>query len=609
MWWEIEKRRVTVTNGSHGKLGLCPKHTQTTAPNPEKKFRDATPTSHKPARFKSHRVPLRNLVNIHGCRPDHAKGLPYAKSDPPPFKSDKFQIRVDFEHDLEEGNPASSNSTVVFRHYLNYDVADSARNSPPFVPFWFQTDWEKAPARTSEGDVVVQSWQLGFPVITAIIVVGANQKSFSTTCHHLLEIDPSRLVDELREHIVKLSIEIDVQKELLKKLEHDRSLVQRQLNAVVDPVARLPVEISSEIFLQSLPPVPEPGAPQPLLFLNICHTWTDIALSTPHLWTGIHITSPCADGVKDGLSIWLRRAHNHPLSISLRLRGTTIDLDVSRFIWSEDRQLKHLEICHQGRSTKAIIDGDNGMIDFFGGITPGSLPLLETLAIRGPKTFKEGSPCSGSQIFELLCRAPNLCEFILEDMPSITSIPSTTEIVVLPTLRRLMFGECGRSPDSNDKLFDYLSLPALEALSLPLMFQTTLNLLSFLQRSSPPLRELVLGDGLEDDSSSCTHPHMSRVVGAKSPDWHQIIHRVGRFPIVTSQPTHSCPLPLRLVGIPYSAWKKLLEVFSLRRATLRILYVELSGSPQPAVDILAGFRELEADGIQIYIGDNTSVSD
>jgi hypothetical protein len=36
---------------------------------------------------------------------------------------------------------------------------------------------------------------------------------------------------------------------MLKKLEHDKSLVQRQLNTVRDPVACLPFEISSEIFL------------------------------------------------------------------------------------------------------------------------------------------------------------------------------------------------------------------------------------------------------------------------------------------------------------------------------------------------------------------------
>ncbi|KAJ7666926.1 hypothetical protein DFH06DRAFT_952749, partial [Mycena polygramma] len=94
--------------------------------------------------------------------------------------------------------------------------------------------------------------------------------------------------------IAMLSTEIDVQKNVLKNLEKEKSLVQRQLNSALDPVARLPLEVSSEIFLQSLPPFPKTGAEYvPMLFLNICHAWTDIALYKPELWAEIQITFPC----------------------------------------------------------------------------------------------------------------------------------------------------------------------------------------------------------------------------------------------------------------------------------------------------------------------------
>ncbi|KAJ6510707.1 hypothetical protein C8R45DRAFT_775783, partial [Mycena sanguinolenta] len=84
--------------------------------------------------------------------------------------------------------------------------------------------------------------------------------------------------------IRELDTKIDFHKELLKQLQNDKSLLQRQLNAVHDPIARLPLEISSQIFLQSLPH-PKPGASDvPMLLLNVCNTWTDIALSTPDLW-------------------------------------------------------------------------------------------------------------------------------------------------------------------------------------------------------------------------------------------------------------------------------------------------------------------------------------
>ncbi|KAJ6525106.1 hypothetical protein DFH09DRAFT_936997, partial [Mycena vulgaris] len=91
--------------------------------------------------------------------------------------------------------------------------------------------------------------------------------------------------EELELRIDKLSADIIQQKEVLKQLESSKSAAQRQLNAIRDPVARLPLEISSDILIQCLPVRPGPNTSDaPLLFLNICNAWTDITLSTPALW-------------------------------------------------------------------------------------------------------------------------------------------------------------------------------------------------------------------------------------------------------------------------------------------------------------------------------------
>ncbi|KAJ7472176.1 hypothetical protein FB451DRAFT_1036811, partial [Mycena latifolia] len=100
-------------------------------------------------------------------------------------------------------------------------------------------------------------------------------------------------VTALQARIDQLSADIVRQKELLKALEHNRSAAQRQLNALLDPVARLPLEISSEIFILCLPSRPVPGSlKMPMLLLDICNTWTAIALSTPALWSAIHVDAP-----------------------------------------------------------------------------------------------------------------------------------------------------------------------------------------------------------------------------------------------------------------------------------------------------------------------------
>ncbi|KAJ7233764.1 hypothetical protein C8J57DRAFT_1035010, partial [Mycena rebaudengoi] len=80
-------------------------------------------------------------------------------------------------------------------------------------------------------------------------------------------------------------------------LERNRADMQ-QLNCLLDPITRLPVEISSEIFLFCLPDSgpagyrrPNPGD-APLLLLRICTAWADIARSRPTLWDTIHLDFP-----------------------------------------------------------------------------------------------------------------------------------------------------------------------------------------------------------------------------------------------------------------------------------------------------------------------------
>ncbi|KAJ6516810.1 hypothetical protein C8R47DRAFT_405371 [Mycena vitilis] len=132
-------------------------------------------------------------------------------------------------------------------------------------------------------------------------------------------LDAMPTVEELQARITTLSTKIDVQKNVLRSLEKEKSLAQRQLNSVLDPVARLPLEISSEIFLQSLPPFPKAGAEHvPMLLLNVCHAWTDIALSKPELWAGIQITFPCTPTFKDGVQTCLNRACNQLVTARCR---------------------------------------------------------------------------------------------------------------------------------------------------------------------------------------------------------------------------------------------------------------------------------------------------
>ncbi|KAJ7813654.1 hypothetical protein B0H13DRAFT_1925306 [Mycena leptocephala] len=145
-------------------------------------------------------------------------------------------------------------------------------------------------------------------------------------------------VEEIQARITQLSVDIEVQKELLRQLENSKSAAQRQLNAIRDPVARLPFEISSEIFLQCLSFQPAPGARSaPMLLLSVCNAWTHIALSTPALWASIDLEFP---GVEI-LQLWLDRAQRRTLSISLR---RSLDNDIATILRKYTEQIKRWNI-------------------------------------------------------------------------------------------------------------------------------------------------------------------------------------------------------------------------------------------------------------------------
>ncbi|KAJ6558246.1 hypothetical protein B0H19DRAFT_1070780 [Mycena capillaripes] len=419
---------------------------------------------------------------------------------------------------------------------------------------------------------------------------------------------------ELRARIETLSTEIDLQKEALKNLEREKSLAQRQLNNVLDPIARLPLEISSEIFLRCLPAFPEHGAVHVLgkLFLNICNTWTDIALSTPALWGTINIIFPCAEGFQKVLPIWLQRAGNRPLSISLRGPGE-FDQGVMGIIWHHGQQLKHLEMCYEKERGEASDDESDDIIDLLGGMSPGPLPLLKTLTIRGFTELEDGQGYSGLQILKLLRSAPNLMECVFECVCPMYGIDSEPdEMLVLPALRRLIFGGHGKPHPSDDDILNCLSLPRLEALSVTMWSVSGHNLLSFLKRSLPPLRELVLGEWVPHLDfirlAECLRlvPALTHleIWGLGSPFLNELFAALAESssPIISN--LRSLTIQRCSPAIPNSTWKTLLRALAGRHTELHIVHIIMrAGAVKPTTpDILAGFGELVADGMQLFIG-------
>ncbi|KAF7348095.1 F-box domain-containing protein [Mycena sanguinolenta] len=270
----------------------------------------------------------------------------------------------------------------------------------------------------------------------------------------------------LQARIDELSLAIERQKQVLLDLEKSRSHARCELNAILDPMARLPVEISSDIFVWCLPDSPRPHSGQaPLLFLRICHRWSDIAIATPTLWTSISCPS-LADGAD--LDIWLQRAGDLPLSISLH--GS---LHSSAAVAVEQYAHRLRDMMLQPRHLEQLA------IQF---------PSLATLRVLGLPDDRTG----GRECLDIMRKAPALTKCDLNPIRWFRNAPPTP--LTHHSLRRLRL----RGLNCSSSVLKYLTLPALERLHISDLNLTTGELAAFFVRSSPPLLSLRV-EGLDDE--------------------------------------------------------------------------------------------------------------
>ncbi|KAJ7512414.1 hypothetical protein B0H11DRAFT_481017 [Mycena galericulata] len=437
-------------------------------------------------------------------------------------------------------------------------------------------------------------------------------------------------VDELKAYIKKLSADIKRQKKILKDLEHNKRFYQRKLNDIRDPVARLPLEISSEIFLQCLPRYMPPSAHlAPMLLLNICNAWSEIAKSTPALWAAITVVFPRARGFQELLEIWLQRARFQPLSIFFT---NAFDDNIADIVWRHGQQVKHLTICCDERERLEEPELDEGE-DFeesehFNILRcwspPGPLPLLETLTLYHVTHDDAHGHAryywEGPQLLTLLRLAPNLIECTFDGVQGVNGLHDVREMQVLPTLRRLTFARNEHYIHSEDDILKYLTIPSLDALFLSMHLVSGGDLLSFFTRSSPPLRELVVDLVSREENFTRLDECLRLVPTLTHLDlWCPSRRAMDEmFATLAQSPSllpNLCSWTIWLDPawnnpinpISSASWEDLLRALTARRTHIQIVHVAFerifaSELRKVAADILAELGELVAGGMELYFG-------
>ncbi|KAJ7472204.1 hypothetical protein FB451DRAFT_315587 [Mycena latifolia] len=401
-------------------------------------------------------------------------------------------------------------------------------------------------------------------------------------------------VAQLQAHIAQLSADIVRQKEVLKNLESRKKAAEHQLNMLRDPVARLPVEISSEIFIQCLPSRPTPDAQDaPLVLLNICKAWTDIALSTPALWAAICADEPMSD-LESLLDAWLERAGSRALTISL---PPVVTYEMAELIGSCAHRVQDLTLNHEHQGIVLLA-------------RKGPFPCLTSLTMAD---LDQGSHSSATT--RLMLRAcPNLVTCTLQDVfyeADDRFYVDAAETLVLPHIRHFKFGT--DSHTTGDSLLRRISLPGLRTLFILLEELEVASVVQFLRRSSPPLQELIMGDTLRaiirwtlDKIQECLSllPTLTHFE-LRQPQVHDAANHLLTILANSRLPQNLSTVTFRLFHPPPLPWlQKLYDALLPRRnpaLAVRLIW-EFDRPDAPKETALAQLRQLVADGMKIHVG-------
>ncbi|KAF9042301.1 hypothetical protein BJ165DRAFT_1372430 [Panaeolus papilionaceus] len=169
---------------------------------------------------------------------------------------------------------------------------------------------------------------------------------------------------------------------------------------VFAPIRRLPDDVLGEIFYHCLPthrnPIPITSTP-PLVLTLVCRKWRTVAISSPKLWTKLHVAfqSSVTERQYDpnqqfshrwqlrlaGIKTWLSRSGNLPLSISLKgviiksigKESHHIEREALQALVDHSLRWQALEISMTKYSLNTLFD----MLD----INQRTVPLLRSLRI------------------------------------------------------------------------------------------------------------------------------------------------------------------------------------------------------------------------------------
>ncbi|KAJ7773858.1 hypothetical protein B0H16DRAFT_1362792 [Mycena metata] len=193
--------------------------------------------------------------------------------------------------------------------------------------------------------------------------------------------------------------------------------------ALLSPIRTSPPEILQEIFAACMPTRHDAimhSSQMPLVLGRVCRIWRSLSLSTPVLWSSMHVVVPAADDVAsalvrercDALQLWVDRSGHCPLSISVFVP------------YSFEKNLRPfvdviIPYSHRWKSLK-LLPATREDLPVMWNLTPEDVPILEVLEISDQQ-FESGPDPRWLRFFTIL---PNLRRIALRCYNAEAPLPS-----------------------------------------------------------------------------------------------------------------------------------------------------------------------------------------
>ncbi|KAJ7473068.1 hypothetical protein B0H11DRAFT_1918931 [Mycena galericulata] len=364
---------------------------------------------------------------------------------------------------------------------------------------------------------------LSFPIFKGIFLLAASWPSYAI--FHLEEINTT---------IVELGSEFE--SDVPEFLDKERRELEATLSSFSYPVHDAPVDIIRHILIHCLPSdgrvQPRPHL-APLLLVQICQRWREIALSTVQLWSSLDFTfhggprrprglapwNPPEEhqyeAAHDLLEAWFSRAKDYPLSLTLRCSRNRVDIPwfLSTVISKYSPRWRRLEISFPRGYRRHPRHRILGPFPLLSSLSLNGYPLLETGHLQGfadtpqlrdVRLLGEFSlsnvPIGAAALTSLEIESSismTECTAIFQRFPTLVHL----NLSIAPFIQNSILGPVQIPPALESLLIDYV--PLLDALTLPRLRRlgytrpihdhaAITSLLAFISRSGCVINDLTL---------------------------------------------------------------------------------------------------------------------